>query len=143
MNALFIYVCTWLNVLHILNYLLIKHKRIFECFKCFWKVFCFEKFKNFINYATLFWRLYLTGQASREPLVASLHRSSWQLSGGSRPQSRKTFRKISKFWVFSIFVTQFGNLFDSGSSSRKFYSEWFTTPFAAYSWVDLPVAKNT
>ena len=35
--------CACLNVLHILNYMFIKHKKIFECFKCFWKVFLFWK----------------------------------------------------------------------------------------------------
>ena len=135
--------CTWLNALHLLNLMLIKHKNIFECFNCFWKVFCFENFQKFKNCATLFWQLYLTGQASREPLVTSLCRSSWQLSGRSRPQSRKRLRKLSKFWVFSIFATQFGDLFASGSSSRKSYSEWFVTPVTTYSQVDLPVEKNT
>ena len=32
MNALFIWDCTWLNMLHMLNYMLIKYKNIFECF---------------------------------------------------------------------------------------------------------------
>ena len=32
-----------------LNYLLIKPKKISECFSCFWKVFCFEKFTKSKN----------------------------------------------------------------------------------------------
>ena len=35
--------CTWLNVMYILKHLLIKPKKIFEYFSCFWKVFWFEK----------------------------------------------------------------------------------------------------
>ena len=30
-----------------LNYMLIRHKKIFECFSCFWKVFYFENFQKF------------------------------------------------------------------------------------------------
>ena len=30
-----------------LNYMLIKHKKIFECFNCFWKSFWFEKCQKF------------------------------------------------------------------------------------------------
>ena len=37
------------------QFLLIKHKKIFEYFSCFWKVFCFCK--NFKNSIALFWRL--------------------------------------------------------------------------------------
>ena len=40
------------------QFLLIKHKKIFECFSCFLKVFCFCKnVKNFKNSVALFWRL--------------------------------------------------------------------------------------
>ena len=35
--------CTWLNVMYIFKHLLIKLKKIFEYFSCFWKVFWFEK----------------------------------------------------------------------------------------------------
>ena len=34
---------------HMLNLCWFKHKKIFECFKCFWKVFCSLKLKNFKN----------------------------------------------------------------------------------------------
>ena len=118
-------------------------KRFLSVLIVFGKCFVSKIFKNFKNCATLFWQLYLTGQASREPLVTSLCRSSWQLSSRSRPQSWKRLRKLSKFWVFSIFATQFGDLFASGSSSRKSYSEWFVTPVTTYSQVDLPIEKNT
>ena len=34
---------------HMLNLCWVKHKKIFECFKCFWKVFCSLKLKDFKN----------------------------------------------------------------------------------------------
>ena len=34
---------------HMLNLCWFKHKKIFECFKCFWKVFCSLKLKDFKN----------------------------------------------------------------------------------------------
>ena len=47
--------CTWLNVFSHALSLLIKHKKIFECFSCFWKIFCFYKnYQNFKNIVTLF-----------------------------------------------------------------------------------------
>ena len=53
-----LYDCTWLNMLHMLKYILIKHKNIFECFSCFWKVFLFWKMSKISNNCvTLFWRL--------------------------------------------------------------------------------------
>ena len=35
--------CTCLNLFSHAQSLLINHKKIFECFSCFWKVFCFYK----------------------------------------------------------------------------------------------------
>ena len=32
---------------HMLNLCWFKHKKIFECFRCFWKVFCSSKTENF------------------------------------------------------------------------------------------------
>ena len=47
--------CTCLNVFHILNFCWSNTKKIFECFNCFWKVFCFCKnIKNFKNSIALF-----------------------------------------------------------------------------------------
>lgn len=58
------------------------------------------------------------------------------------PSCEKDLEKFQKYG-FLIFLTQFVNLFMSGISSYEFYSEWFATPLMTYSWVDLPVAKNT
>ena len=50
--------CTWLNIFSHAESLLIKLKKIFAYFSCFWKVFWFCKnVKNFKNSVALFWRL--------------------------------------------------------------------------------------
>ena len=44
MNSIFIYVIVLDKMcFHMLNFYWFKHKNIFECFRCFWKVFCFNK----------------------------------------------------------------------------------------------------
>ena len=44
MNAIFICVIVLDKMcFHMLNLCWFKHKKIFECFSCFWKVFCFYK----------------------------------------------------------------------------------------------------
>ena len=70
MNALFICDCTWLNMLHMLNYMLIKHKNIFECFSCFWKVF-------------LFWKISKISK-TMQPCFADLPHGSSQLRAPNR-----------------------------------------------------------
>ena len=44
MNAIFICVIVFVKMcFHMLNLCWFKHKKIFECFRYFWKVFCFYK----------------------------------------------------------------------------------------------------
>ena len=136
--------CTCLNMLHVLNYMLIKHKKIFECFSCFWKVFFILKiFKNFKNYATLFWRL-----ASKVKPVACLSCELTQkVFATYQWVNVLVVKEAQKFfsicWVFRFLETQFGDLFAGGSSSHDVYSESFTASFVTCLWVDLPVTKNT
>ena len=48
MNAIFICVIVLDKMcFHMLNLCWFKHKKIFECFRCFWKVFCFTKTEKF------------------------------------------------------------------------------------------------
>ena len=48
MNAIFICVIVLDKMcFHILNLCWFKHKKIFKCFRCFWKVFCSSKTENF------------------------------------------------------------------------------------------------
>ena len=125
------------------QFLLIKHKKIFECFSCFWKVFCFYKnCQNFKNCVTLFWRLSRGLIQSHTP-VASPLRDFSQLIGGSMSQSRKILKIFFKIWVFMFLATQIGDLFVGGGSSRKGYSKIFAAYFTTPSQVELPVVKNT
>ena len=62
---------------------------------------------------------------------------------GQTPSREKDLEIFSKNWVFRFHMTQFGDLFVSGSSIREEYSESFAAPFVTSSRVDLPVAKNT
>ena len=83
--------------------LLIKHKNIFECFSCFWKVFCFYKnCQNFKNSIALFWRLSRGLVQSHAP-VASPLRDFSQLIGRSIFQLRKILRIFFKIWDFNRF----------------------------------------
>ena len=112
--------CTCLNVLHILNYMLIVHKKIFECFNCFWKVFCFEKFQKLCNFVLA--TQSLESSQSQDP-SRELTQKLLRLSSESSPQSQKRLRKISKFWIFRIFATLFGDWVISGSSNHEVYLE--------------------
>ena len=48
MNAIFICVIVLDKIcFYMLNLCWFKHKKIFECFRCFWKVFCSSKTENF------------------------------------------------------------------------------------------------
>ena len=94
--------CTWLNLFSHAQSLLIKHKKIFECFICFWKVFCFCKnVKNFKNSIALFWRLGRRLVQSHVP-VASPHSNFSRLTSRSLLQSQKIFRIFFKIWVFNV-----------------------------------------
>ena len=66
-------------------------------------VFVLKIFKNFKNYATLFWRLTLTGQSSRETLIVSLRRSSRDSLVSQAPNREKDLEKFqfSGFLAFS------------------------------------------
>ena len=112
--------CNWLNVLYILNHMLIKHKKIFEYFELFLESVLFWKFSEnpfFFFYVTLFWRLTLMSQASRETLVMSLLKSSRDSVVSQYPSREKYLEKFQNFLVFGFFVTQLGDLFMSESSS--------------------------
>ena len=120
--------CTCLNMLHMLNYMLIKHKNIFECFSCFWKVlFILKNVKNFKNCATLSGDLPRGSSQSHAPVTSFYQRFS-RLIGRSKSQLRKRLRNFSKIWVFRFLATLFGDLFANGSSSCEVYTKCFVTP---------------
>ena len=76
---------------HILNLCWFKHKKIFECFRCFWKVFCSQNLKI----SKIHFCLVLATQL-RENQVAGLSREFaglfWQLVCKWKVQSRGLLR---------------------------------------------------
>ena len=135
--------CTWLNVFSHVQSLLIKHKNIFECFSCFWKVFCFYKnVKIFKNSVALFWQLNCKLVQSYVP-VASPHINFLWLIGGSLPQSRKILRIFFKIWVFNVSRDSVWWLVRGWKVQLREDSEIFAAHLVTLSWVELPVAKNT
>ena len=82
--------------------LLIKHKKIFECFSCFWKVFCFCK--NVKNVKKLFCPVLAT-QLRVDPVTC--------------PSRKKYLEYFSKFEFLMFLVAQSGDLFAGGGSSRE------------------------
>ena len=123
--------------------LLIKHKKIFECFSCFWKVFCFRKnVKNFKNSVALFWRL-CCRLIQSYVLIVSPHRDFSRLTGGSMPQLRKILRIFLKNWVFNVSHDLGWQLVCGWKVQSRGDSEIFATYLVTPLRVELPVAKNT
>ena len=123
--------------------LLIKHKKIFECFSCFWKVFCFCKnVKNFKNSVALFWRLSRRLVQSHVP-VASPHRDFSRLTSRSLPQSQKILRIFFKIWVFNVSRDSVWRLVRGWKVQLREGLEIFADYLATLSRVEIPVAKNT
>ena len=93
-----LYLFVWLYLIKCVShtqFLLIKHKKIFECFNYFWKVFFFFAKISKISKTVLSCSGDLfTGQSNRMPLVASLHRRFLRLIGGSKSQLRKILRNF-------------------------------------------------
>ena len=118
--------------------LLIKHKKIFECFSCFWKVFCFcKKSQKFQKQCCPV----LATQLRVGP-VASSHRNFSRLTGGSMPQSRKILRIFFKIWVFNVSCDSVWRLVRGQKVKSREGSEIFVAYLATLSRVELPIAKN-
>ena len=137
--------CTWLNVFSLAQSLLIKDKIFFECFSCFWKIFCFCKIvKIFKNCVALFWRPSRELVQLHVPIMSPLRDFS-RLTSGSMSQLQKILRISFKIWIFffMFLAAQIGDLFAGGGFSHEGYSEIFAAHFATSSQVELLVAKNT
>ena len=137
--------CTWLNVFSHAQSLLIKHKNTFECFSCFWKVFCFcKKCQNFEKKTSvaLSWQLNLGLVQSHVPVV-SPHRDFSRLSCRSMPQSQKILRIFFKIWVFNVSRDSVWLLVCEWKVQSWEGSEIFAAYLVTLSRVELPVAKNT
>ena len=123
--------------------LLIKHKKIFKCFSCFWKVFCFYKnVKIFKNSVALFWQLNCKLVQSYVPVASPHINFSW-LTGGSLPQSRKILRIFFKIWVFNVSRYSVWRLVLGWKVQSQEGLEIFADYLATLSRVEIPVTKNT
>ena len=125
--------CTWLNVFSQAQSLLIKHKNIFECFSCFWKVLCSCK-----NNVALFWRLNRGFVQSPAPVMSS-HRDFSQLTGRLMSQSRKILRIFFKIWVFIVSHGSVWWLVRGWRFQSRGYSEIFVVYLATFLQVEFPV----
>ena len=137
--------CTWLNVFSHAQSLLIKHKNTFECFSCFWKVFCFcKKCQNFEKKTSvaLFWQLNLGLVQSHVPVV-SPHRDFSRLSCRSMPQSQKILRIFFKIWVFNVSRDSVWRLVCEWKVQSWEGSEIFAAYLVTLLRVELSVVKNT
>ena len=142
-----LYLFVWLYLIKCVShtqFLLIKHKKIFECFNYFWKVFFFfTKILKISKTVLPYTSDLIAGQSSCIPLVVNLHRRFWRLTGESLSQSWTKLRKFSKILGF----------YNSRDSVWRLVCEWkiqswgctknFAAPFATYLRVDILVSKNT
>ena len=133
------YSFVWLYLIKCVSYtqfLLIKHKKIFKCFNCFWKVFYFCK--NFKNSVALFWRLGYGSIQSRA--YTEVFRDSLV---GQRPSHEKDLENFSKIWVFNVSRDSVWWLVRGWKVQSRKDLEIFAAHLATLSQVELPVAKNT
>ena len=105
--------------------MLIKYKNIFECFSCFWKVFC--SYKNVKISKTVLpcfgnsvpgWSNHMSqSQAHIEIFCGSLV--------GHCPSRKKYLEYFSKFGFLMFLATHSDDLFTGGRSSRKRSQRFF------------------
>ena len=95
MNAIFICVIVLVKMcFHMLNLCWFKNKKIFECFRCFWKVLCFYKnWKISKNSVTLFWRL-SRGSSKSHAIAMSSRVDFDDLVASEKVQSRVVHRNF-------------------------------------------------
>ena len=121
-------------------HMLINTKRFLSILIVFGKYFCFEKFQKLCKLVLV---TCLVGQANRTPQSQAYTKGFCNSLVSQSPSHEKDLEIFPKIWVFRFLVTQFGDLFMSGSSSREVYLESFMAPFVTSSMVDLPITKNT
>ena len=99
--------------------LLIKHKKIFECFSCFWKVFVFIKTSKISKTVLSCFGDSVAGWSSH----MSQSRAHIEIFRGSlvgQCLSREKYLEyFSKFGFLMFLATQSGDLFVGGGSSRE------------------------
>ena len=93
--------------------MLIKHKKIFEYFSCFWKVFYFENFQKFQKiFNSAFWQLTCESRVFKA-LVASLPRMVRNSLASKTSNHEKYLEFFSKTGFLDFLATQFRDLFTS------------------------------
>ena len=94
----------------------------------FGKCFYFEKCQKFQKLCNPVLVTCLAGQSSRMPQLQAYIEGICDSLAGQSPNREKDLEYFAKIWVFRYLATQFGDLFASGSFSRKSYSENLATP---------------
>ena len=132
--------CTWWNVFSHAQSLLIQAQKDFECFRCFWKVFCLKNLKiskilfcpvlaaqsQVCQVACLsrifaghFWRLVCEWKVQSRGLLRDF-RGSARDSLAGRPSSReKHLEKIFKFLSLSVLAAWSGDCVATYSSREN------------------------
>ena len=151
MNVIFIYVIVLHKMcFHMLNLCWFKHKMIFECFRCFWKVFCFYKNWKISKIVLPYFGNSVSSHPSRmlqpqargsllatcsrvEGLVARntwrfLWLSSWLFRGWDF-QSRKTLSKFFQIFWLEVFWCVSWRLTGNLSQLRKTHVLHFKDSF--------------
>ena len=118
-----------------------KHKNIFECFRCFWKVLCFYKnWKISKNSVALFWQL-SRGSSKSHDTAASSHVDFGDLFASERA-SREGYTKI---FAAQLTTPSRVNL-PIAKNTSKFFSQFCLWVFwqlaLATCWRLTPIAKN-
>ena len=135
--------CTWLNVFSQAQSLLIKHKKIFECFCCFWKFFFLQKLSKSSKTVLPFISDSVAGWSSRMPQSRAHTEIFCNSLVGQCPSRKKYLEYFSKFGFLMFLTAQSGDLFMGGRSSHEGYTKIFAAYLTTSSWMELPVAKNT
>ena len=132
MNAIFICVIVLDKIcFHMLNLCWFKHKKIFECFRCFWKVFCSSKIENFKNQccpvlvtqsqvsqvachsrelADQFWRLVREWKVQSWGVYRDFRGSSHNSLASETSSREKHLENFSKLLAWSVLVGVSGDL---------------------------------
>ena len=111
------------------QFLLIKHKKIFESFNFFWKSLLFlQKYQKFQKQCCPI----LPTWSQVNPVACPQSRAYTEVFrdslAGQSPSRKKDLENFSKFWVFKVLATRFGNLFLSGSSNHEVIPKFSQLP---------------
>ena len=108
------------------QFLLIKHKKIFECFKLFLESLLFlQKYQKQCCSVLATWSWVNPVACPQSRAYSDGFRNSL---AGQCPSREKYLGNFPKIWVFRFLVTHFGYLFASGSFSRELTQKFSRFP---------------